>query len=287
MTARGITAPVTGRALPAEGFRLAQTSGRFDVATVLEVLNGRLAAYQVGGFLSPETCERITRNFWASAHRRPRYGDGQDGVEAYLLGASHIDKSTEEYLTDVERTATAVTALYAGAADPIAGFRANLAAHGVLAGARAARYGGRCAGDSKAVCWNNAGEYLLLPHDDLAQLSDPLQAGFEIQRVRRVMAVNAYPRVADGCGQIKLWNVEPDAAARDRLGLTYSGFPYPPQLLDGHPSVVVPLRTGDLCVINGNLVHAVLGQGAATARDRLLLTCFTGVNDHGELLWWT
>jgi hypothetical protein len=281
------SALIAGRALSPEGFQLAETSGYVDVAAVLEVLSGRLAAYRVSDFLAPEKCEVITRNFWASADRQPRYGDGEEGVEAYLVGASHIDKSTDEYLRDAGRAAVAISALYAGAGDPIADFRAQLAAHGAVGGIRAAQHDGRAAGNSKAVCWNKPGEYLLLPHDDLAQLSDPLQAGFEIQQVHQVMAVNVYPQVSGGSGQVKLWNVEPDEATRDRLGLSYSGYPYPPELLAGCPGIVVAVRTGDLCLINGNLVHAALGRGLTSPRDRLLLTCFMGLNGLGEMLWWT
>lgn len=47
----------------------------------------------------------------------------------------------------------------------------------------------------------------------------------EIQQASRVMAVNAYPEVPGGAGQIKLWNVEPDVASRQRLGLKYSSIP--------------------------------------------------------------
>ena len=101
------------------------------------------------------------------------------------------------------------------------------------------------------------------------------------------MAVNVYPRVAADSGQLKLWNVAPGKTTRDGLGLTYSGYPYPPELLSEHPSLVVTLRAGDLCVINGNLVHAVLGRGRTSARDRLLLTCFMGLDDKGDALWWT
>jgi hypothetical protein len=73
-----------------------------------------------------------------------------------------------------------------------------------------------------------------------------------------------------------------------RPDLGVRGYPYPPELLWEFPSIVVPVQTGDLCVINGNLVHAVLRcDPSASARDRLLLTCFMALTDEGELIWWT
>jgi hypothetical protein len=282
--ARGIT----GTSLPEEVFRVQETIGPVDISTVLEVLNGNLAAYHVRGFVPLDTCRRIVANFWVSSARVPRYGEGQDGVEAYLVGASHYGKPTMTYLEDVLACKNAVDSLYAGTINPVAAFR-NMIAGGVNGNmsVRAASLNGLPAGDLKAVYWNNMGTFLLEPHDDLAQVKDPIQSDFEIQQVNRVMAVNIYVAVPESSGQLRIWNVEPDDETRADLGLSGVGFPYPADLLDEYPSLTLAVETGDLCVINGNLVHAVVRGKTTSPKSRLLLTCFMGLNFTNELIWWT
>jgi hypothetical protein len=277
---------ITGTSLPEAAFRVVDTNGPVDVTTVLAVLNGNLAAYVVHGFVSPGTCRRIVANFWASPGRVPRFGVGEDGVEAYLIGASHYGKPTLTYLAEARACKEHVENLYAGTINPVAFFRDLLAVETDLS-VRAASLDDLPAGDSKAIYWNNTGTFLLEPHEDLAQAKDPIQADFEIQQVNRVMAVNVYAAVPEGSGQLQLWNVEPDEETRAELGLSGVGFPYPAELLAEYPSTIIDVRTADLCVINGNLVHAVMRGNASAPKHRLLLTCFTGLNDRNELIWWT
>ena len=275
---------ITGTSLSTGAFRVHETAGSLDVSTVFEVLNGNLAAYLVRGFVPLDVCRQVETNFWASTERVPRYGEGEDGIEAYLIGASHYGKPTLTYLNEVLACKAAVESLYTGTINPVAVFRDTLASSIRV---RAASLNGLPAGDCKAVYWNNIGTFLLEPHDDLAQAKDPIQADFEIQQVNRVMAVNIYAAVAERSGQLQVWNIEPDDETRADLGLTNVGFPYPAELLTEYPSLTIAVGAGDLCIANGNLVHGVLRGNVTSPRSRLLLTCFMGRNLNNELIWWT
>lgn len=280
------TGRIIGSSLPAGAFRVHETTAPLDVATVVEVLSGNLAAYHVRGWVPLHVCQQIVANFWASPGRVARYGEGEDGVEAYLIGASHYGKPTRTYLEEVVACKNDVEDLYDGTINPVAAFREMVAAAGGMT-VRAASLDGLPAGDSKAIYWNNVGTFLLEPHDDLAQVRDPIQADFEIQQVNRVMAVNIYAAVPESAGQVRIWNVEPDDETRAELGLNDVGFPYPAELLDEYPAITLAVQTGDLCIINGNLVHAVVRGNTPSPQSRLLLTCFTGLNLRNELIWWT
>ncbi|HWL86385.1 MAG TPA: hypothetical protein VNO21_11315 [Polyangiaceae bacterium] len=330
------TRRLTGVSLPEGRFRVHETHASVDIDAVFEVLRGNLAAYRIRGFVPPEACRRIVDNFWASPARVPRLGQGEDGVEGYFIGASHIEKTTREYLEEARAFEEAIEKLYAATGSPVSAFRRALVSGSAAPVAsrlrqsrrppvasrlwqsrrppvesrlrqsrrppvasrlwqsrrppvdvRPARFEGLSAGDSKAVYWNNPGHFLLQPHDDLAQLRDPMQKGFEIQRATRVMAVNVYAQVPANSGQLQVWNIEPDDRSRSELNLTYSGFPYPPHVLEGYQSTIIPVETGDLLLLYGNLVHAVLRGATTSLKNRLLLTCFMTRTSDRELLWWT
>lgn len=282
------TRPVTGTSMPETDFRVHETHQSIDAAKVFEVLRGNLAAYRVRGFVPPDACRRISENFWLSSAKVPRPGDGDDGVEGYLIGASHYGKPTLQYLEEARRVEKAVNSLYAGTFNPVAAFRSALASTpGESVNVRAANLNGLSAGDSKAIHWTGSGKYLLEPHDDLAQLRGPEQRDFEIQQAVRVLAVNIYAEVPAQSGQVQIWNVEPDDETRADLDLTYVGYPYPPELLSEYPSIIIPVETGDLCVFNGNLVHGVLRGNTMSPKKRLLITFFMTLKKDHDLIWWT
>src|SRR4051794_9657952 len=107
------TTKITGRALPTDRFRVHRTVGTPDIEAVAQVLHGDLAACLVKRFVAEDDCRRITENFWACP-RTARYGEGADGVEAYIVGASHIDKTTDEYLSEADQSAQMVRNVYKG-----------------------------------------------------------------------------------------------------------------------------------------------------------------------------
>jgi hypothetical protein len=271
---------ITGRLLTDGKFRVHETVGIIDAEAAMAVVNGELAAYHIRRFMSAKTCDCIVRNFWSSPARVPR----PDGVDGFFIGAYHYAKTTKAYLEQAATSRPGVESLYTGTINPAEELRTCVGKGAVARHIRMRPAGayGMSAGEMRALCWTNAGAFLLEPHDDLAQLRAPMQRDFEIQKVRTVVAANLYPEVPPGEGQLKIWNIQPDEKARERLRLDYTGFPYPPELLEGYESLTINVETGDACLANGGQIHAVL-QG--TSR-RLLLTFFMGLIGN-ELVWWT
>ncbi|WP_323864382.1 2OG-Fe(II)-dependent halogenase WelO5 family protein [Xenorhabdus cabanillasii] len=281
---------LTGHKLKKSEFIIHETENCIDINAVESLLEGNLAACRIRNFLSKEKRQKIIDNFWSSSARKPRFGEGIDGVEGYFIGASHIEKTTLEYLEQVEYFRAEINELFRDTINPIDFFVEKIiySQSEKLSHIRPATHLGIAAGNSKAVYWNNSGEFLLLPHDDLAQLSDPLQKDFEIQSINQVMAVNFYAEVPRGGGQLKVWNIDPDPTSRSALGLSHSGFPYPEDILKEHESMIIDIAPGDLILLNGNLIHAVLtGNANQLQEKRLLITCFMGINKEDELIWWT
>jgi hypothetical protein len=87
-------------------------------------------------------------------------------------------------------------------------------------------------------------------------------------------------------GRLVVWNIRPELACRQRLGLQYTGSPYPVESLQGIERQYIEVRPGDAYVINGGNVHAVEACPDQTGR-RTTLACLFGFIDDSTVVSWT
>jgi hypothetical protein len=262
-------------------FKFAERT-EFDPADVLAVLRNEYLGVIFRSVISADIRTKLTQRFWDEPKTRRR-----EDAPAYFLGAYSFDKSIGTYLdesADVHPSVAAV--LDAEASSPLVWFRdavaGELRPEGISL--RAAELDGRKACLALMRSWDADGAFSLSPHEDLAQCLDPRQAGFEAQHVPNyeVCAVNMC-LANDGGGRLVLWNVRPDDASRKRLGIEFTGFPYPVADLAGFDELRVDVHAGDVYVFNGAYVHAV----EANQGKRTNIAFFMGFRNSRTVLTWT
>ena len=280
---------LTGHRFDQSRFTVRESIGIIDSSAVLDVLSGTSPAYAGRSIYQEAICEKIVGNFWNHENLKPR-GDGVDG---YVIGAYHYGKSSREYINAVNSSKADMETLYENALDPAEWLRQQIkpALRARSIEFRAARYHEQSAGGSRALSWTKVAQYALDPHDDVGQLTRPDQRDFEIQRAKysTVVAVNMYPFVPDGTGEVRIWNIQPDDESRHQLGLDHTGYPYEPRLLESTEFIDIAVHTGDISIFNGKQVHAVLGEDVPKpiGKQRLLITFFMGFVNDDTVVWWT
>ncbi|WP_043620255.1 hypothetical protein [Nonomuraea candida] len=230
-----------------------------DLDPVIDVLHGKVLGVIYRGVIDAEAAAELVRRFWDSPARKRRGGEVCESL-GYYVGAYHYHKPTATYLAESAEIAGHLRELLDVPGEPVTMFRTmlrdRLAADGVTF--RPARQDGGSACPVLMRHWNAGGAFALQPHEDASQCREPQQAGFEVQRTleHTVCAVNMCLENSDN-GRLVMWNVVPDDDSKSRLGLYYSGSPYPPEVLDGIESIWLDIRPGDIYVFNGEHVHAV------------------------------
>lgn len=267
------------------GYFAFQEYDEFHPQAVVDVLHGKSAGAMFRGMAPPEACAELARRFWASPGRRER------GSEApgYYLGTYHYHRTTQEYLDETERVEAALSAVLDMPGDPLTTFYGGLAdalaSEGVTV--RLAQHNGRKACRGLLRSWHGQGEYALAPHEDISQCSEPRQAGFEIQQVVGYHGVALNICLENGsAGRLAFWNIRPDLPSRRRLGLEYTGSPYPMGALDGIEMQWVEINAGDLYMFNGAHVHAVEPNTDHSQR-RTTLAGILGFIDDKTVVSWT
>lgn len=275
---------VSGTVRPSERFQIVE-SATFDPRIIVDVLNGALAGCIFRGIISADVCRQIAANFWKHPCLRTR----EDNVPASFLGTYHYGKTTDAYLAEADLYRAVLPDIFDGCdnifAQVMTAVGATLAAGGVTL--RPAAHEGRVGSEFVMRSWAGQGRFSLEPHEDSAQLRSRLQDGFEIQRVAWSPAVAVNMCVENpSAGELHYWNVEPDDATRERLGIAETGYPYPLESLEGIEKVVVPIHPGDVYCFNGKLVHAVASTDKA-AGHRSTISYLMGVRDPQTVIYWS
>lgn len=259
----------------------------FDADPVLDVLHGRQLGVIFRGVIDPTAATELVRRFTESPARKRRGGEVCESL-GYYVGAYHYHKPTDQYLDESAEIAGQLEELLAVPHEPTTWFRARLNERLARDGAvlRVSAKDGRSGCPLLMRHWNASGAFALQPHEDFSQLSWPEQADFEIRHTTRhtVAAVNMCLENGAG-GRLVIWNVVPDLESRRRLGLDLSGSPYPPEVLDGHESIWLEIRTGDIYVFNGGHVHAV--EASAGGGKRTTMAWNMGFCDDKTVVSWT
>jgi hypothetical protein len=273
------------------GTRFDKTSFRFveaeklDPTLVFEVLEGKLAGVVFRGLIPSSDRVRIAENF----RRHPNlYKRGSDAPALYL-GSYHYNKELDHYLSEAALFDELLDQVFEETSNwheiMSSSIREALVPHGRTL--RMARHDGREAARFVMREWTDAGDYALLPHEDEAQCRSPKQRGFEIQDAARnaIVAVNMCLENGNA-GRLHYWNIMPDDASRDALGLTYTGSPYPLDSLDDAETLVVEIRPGDVYCFNGKAIHAV--ESLAGVHDRRSTISYLMANlDSETVIQWT
>lgn len=252
---------------------------------VLDVLQGRSLGVIFRGVVPAGPRRQLIENFLTSPGRQVR---GADAPGEYL-GAYHYNKTTTEYLDQVEAVKADLVAALDVPAEPLRELYRRLHEAFALNGIsfRPARHSGREAGAAVFRSWLGQRNFALDPHEDRGQCEDPKQAGFEIQQVagRHILGVNVCLENGPD-GRLAVWNLRPDEATRKRLGVYYTGSPYATEWLAEIEQLRLDVRPGDIYVLNAGHVHAVEPVRAAGSR-RVTLSGIIGFANDKTVISWT
>lgn len=264
---------------------------RFDEANELkpsmamDVLSGRILGAVFRNVVPVPVLKALIANFTTSPGRRRR---GTDAPGEYL-GAYHYNKTTDEYLDQTDAVRADLELALDVAGEPLGLLREKLSEAFAPCGIRfrPAGHGGReaCAGIFRS--WQGQNGFALAPHEDHSQCESPKQSGFEIQNVAANVIASVNVCLSNGPGgQLVMWNLRPDEATRVRLGVQYTGSPYPLEALSSFERLRLDVRPGDIYLINSSHVHAVEAVCDQSAL-RVTLSMLLGFADDETLISWT
>ncbi|QCI98489.1 hypothetical protein [Agrobacterium larrymoorei] len=245
-----------------------------------QIINDELDVLWLRGFVPVEKCDLVARNFYGSEAAKPR----ADNVPGIMIGESHYFKDPEYYYQRCQDTLEDVENLFHGQRSPVRQFYSHIA-EGLNIEVRPATYKSKEALHTRAIEWQDKadGDFLLQPHDDVSQVFCERNQDWEITEIKTLVAINYYAKCEAGQGILRVFDLKHSSDVAEEIGLECKGYPYPPHLLENAQVLDVPVKTGDIVVINGALIHGVLKSKSG----RIVLNSFLGDLDAKEFIYWT
>lgn len=275
---------ITGNSHNSSYFRFHE-SNNIDLDKIHDVLTGKILGTIFHDAIPLADCSTVANNFWNSEIAKER----NDGVPAISIGAYHYKKELHEYFNQIELARPHIANIFDGTHNLVESFIATLVAYFEQKNInfRVAKHNERDASKFVIRSCNSPSDFVILPHDDVAQCRTEKQKGFEIEKIPNfeMIAVNICLENHNN-GVLHMWNIQPDDETRAELNIEETGYPYPPYLVTDFDQLTMPIRASDLYCFNGRNIHAVKSK-SISANYRTTITFFMGYIDANTIIYWT
>jgi len=211
------------------------------------------------------------------------------GVPAISIGAYHYQKSLTNYFNEIKTSKKHTENLFIGADNFLNQLINALSTYFSEKNInfRLAKYKELKASPFVMRSCHAASDFVILPHEDVAQCRTEKQKGFEIEKIPNyeMVALNICVE-NNNDGELHIWNIQPDDEARRMLNISETGYPYPSYLLTEINKIICPIQVGDLYCFNGRNIHAVKSK-IKSEKYRTTITFFMGYIDEQTIIYWT
>ncbi|ECG0939336.1 hypothetical protein DOR57_05170 [Salmonella enterica subsp. salamae] len=283
---------ITGSSKTNFGY-LESTNGEIDFSIVQNIIcnghhNGKVL-YIIRNYADKNVCHAVADKFnhMVAENGGNRPDDGY--VLTYQVGATQFSRNGEQYIREVNRVNQDVIGLMTVTDEQgieslflHSTLETGFLAQNVHFGPARFKNGYACFATFRR--WLDNSAMSLMPHEDIAQVYFAREDDFEIACTQTVTAYNVCLEAAKEGGQLQIWNMIPDNESRERLGVSRTGYPYPPDLLGNIESLSVQLNVGDIYFMNACHLH---GVSSISDGSRLTAGRFIGKLNDRKVVYWT
>jgi len=274
-----------------ENFFRYYTSVKIQFPEILKVLKGEMLGCIFNSVIPKGFCDTIYCNAFNKEGmvKENMARERTDEAPPISIGTQHYKKYLDVYLDEARRVLPELDSLFEDIAPKdnffynfISDFSQHLEKYSIKL--RLAEHNGKPASPFWIRSFDASKEFIISPHDDAPQLRCPKQAGFEIQSVKNIIAVNMCLENKND-GILLHYNLQPDDDMRKAYGVEYTGYPYPLHILEKIQRIELKTKKGDFYFLNANNIHAVK-VNEKSKNLRTTMSWFMGFKDDSTILYW-